>query len=213
MTVLGFGYAAAIGPRPAGTQCMTTDPLFTHIRIVLGIVLGLGLTTLLKGMARFVQHPGRDHIYWVHMGWAISMFILLVHFWWWEFGLSHVHPWSFVAYAFLILYVVVLFLLCTVLFPDDLAEYTGWHDYFQSRRGWFFGIMAVLYLIDFGDTLIKGHDYYRRFNVEYPIRNVAMIGLCLIAMKVRSETFHRCFVVAAIVYELSWIYRLYDYLD
>jgi hypothetical protein len=192
---------------------MATDPQFMHIRIVLGIVLGLALTVLLKGMARFVQHPGREHIYWVHMGWAISMFVLLVHFWWWEFRLIHVHPWSFLAYAFLILYVVVLFLLCTLLFPDDLAEYAGWRDYFQSRRAWFFGIMATLYLIDFGDTLIKGNPYYRHFGIEYPIRNVVYIVLSLVAMRVRSETFHRCFVVFAIVYELSWIYRLYDYVE
>ncbi|MFC3550209.1 hypothetical protein ACFOLC_04195 [Lysobacter cavernae] len=192
---------------------MTTDPQFMHIRIVLGIVLGLALTTLLKGMARFVQHPGRERIYWVHLGWAISMFVLLVHFWWWEFSLIHVHPWSFIAYAFLIGYVVVLFLLCTLLFPDDLADYSGWRDYFQSRRGWFFGIMAVAYLIDFVDTLIKGRPYYHHFGIEYPIRNITMIALCLVAMKLRSEAFHRGFVVVAVLYELSWIYRLYDYVQ
>ena len=32
-------------------------------------------------------------------------------------------------------------------------------------------------------------------------------------MKVKSERFHRAFVAFAIVYELSWIYRLYDYLE
>ena len=39
-----------------------------------------------------------------------------------------------------------------------------------------------------------------------------MVVLCLVAMKVSNETFHRAFVAFAILYELSWIYRLYDYL-
>jgi len=194
------------------TTAAASDPQFAHIRIVLGIVLGLALTTLLKGLAKFVQHPGRERIYIVHLGWALSMFILLVHFWWWEFGLLRVHPWSFTSYAFLILYVVVLFLLCTLLFPDDLADYSGWRDYFQSRRAWFFAIMAASYAIDFVDTLIKGKPYYEHFGVEYPIRNALMVVLCLVAIKVSNEKFHRAFVTFAILYELSWIYRLYDYL-
>lgn len=129
---------------------------FLHIRVLLGIVLGLAITTLLKGLARFVQHPGRERVYGVHIAWALSMFTLLAHFWWWEFRLVHVAQWSFVAFAFLILYVVVLFVLCTLLFPDDIGDYQGWRDYFLSRRQWFFGIMAASYVIDFGDTLIKG---------------------------------------------------------
>lgn len=191
----------------------STDPIFVHVRIVLGIVLGLALTTLLKGMARFVQHPGRERIYWVHLGWAITMFIFLTHFWWWEFGLSHVQRWSFPTYTFLILYVVVLYLLCTLLFPDDLAEYAGWRDYFQSRRVWFFGIMAAAYLVDFLDTWIKGATYFHGLTGEYMARNFAMIALCLVAMATRSEWFHRAFVAAAAVYELFWIYRLYDFID
>lgn len=189
------------------------DQQFPHIRILLGIILGLGITTLLKGMARFVQHPGRERIYWVHFAWAVSMFVLLAHFWWWEFRLTHVHPWSFVSYAFLIGYVVMLFLLCTLLFPDDIGDYGSWHDYFQSRRQWFFGLMASTYLIDFGDTLIKGRGYFASFGIEYPLRNLGYVLLCLVAMKTRSENFHRTFVLASLVYQASWIYRMFDFVD
>lgn len=189
------------------------EPQFLHIRVLLGIILGLAITTLLKGMARFVQHPGRERIYWVHLGWAVSMFILLTHFWWWEFRLIHVHAWTITAYAFLIFYVVVLFLLCTLLFPDDIGDYSGWQDYFQSRRKWFFGIMALSYLIDFIDTAIKGSLYFQSRGPEYPLRNLGFVLMCLIAMRTRSEWFHRAFVVAGILYELSWIYRLYDFVD
>ena len=40
-----------------------------------------------------------------------------------------------------------------------------------------------------------------------------LITLCLIATRVRAEGFHRAFVAFAMVYELSWIYRLYDYMQ
>jgi hypothetical protein len=177
---------------------------------VLGILLGLAITRLLMGLARFVQHPGRQKVYGVHVGWAAFLFVLLTHFWWWEFRLVHVHDWTFVVYAFLICYVVLIFLLCTLLFPDDLDEYTGYRDYFLSRRVWFFGLMALSFLLDLGDTLIKGKAYLHSLTAEYPVRNAAYIVLCLVAMRVRSERFHAAFVIAAIAYECLWIYRLYD---
>lgn len=183
---------------------------FLHIRVVLGILLGLAITRLLTGLARFVQHPGRQKVYGIHVGWAVFLFILLTHFWWWEFRLIHVHDWTFVIYAFLICHIVLLFLLCTLLFPDNLDEYTGYRDYFLSRRVWFFGLLALSFLLDFGDTLIKGTDYLRSLTVEYPIRNAAYIVLCLVAMRTRSERFHAAFVAAAIAYECLWVYRLYD---
>jgi hypothetical protein len=48
---------------------------------------------------------------------------LLVHFWWWEFWLVEIPIWTFQVYAFLGFYVILLFLLRTLLCPDDLGDY------------------------------------------------------------------------------------------
>jgi hypothetical protein len=32
--------------------------VYLHIRVIIGVVLGLGLTRILSGVARIVQHPG-----------------------------------------------------------------------------------------------------------------------------------------------------------
>ncbi|QDH69569.1 hypothetical protein [Marilutibacter alkalisoli] len=185
---------------------------YPHIRILMGMVLGLSITVLLKGLAQFVQHPGRQKVYWVHIGWAIMMFVLLVHFWWWEYRLVHIDEWTFVKYGFLIFYIVLFFLLCTLLFPDDLREYSGYRDYFMSRRKWFFGLMALSYVLDLGDTLLKGRFYFEELGTEYLIRNALYVALCLVAIRTRSQAFHFGFVAIALLHELSWIYRLYDYL-
>lgn len=184
---------------------------FVHVRIVLGILLGLAVARLLTGLARFVQHPGRQKAYGVHIGWAVFLFILLTHFWWWEFRLAHLRDWTYLVYAFLIAYIVLLFLLCTLLFPDDIDDYDGYRDYFLSRRGWFFGLLALSFLLDVGDTLIMGKPYLHALTAEYPVRNLAYIALCLVAMRTRSQRFHATFVAAAIAYECLWIYRLYNH--
>ena len=186
---------------------------FVHVRILLGILLGLGITRLLSGLARFVQHPGRQRVYGVHLGWALFLFVLLTHLWWWEFRLTSVQDWTYAIYAVLIANIVQLYLLCTLLFPDDISEYAGFSDYFHSRRGWFFALLALWFAIDLLDSLVKGREYLQAMGNAYLLRNGTYIVLCLAAIRVRAEWFHRAFVVAAIALEAWWIVHLYPHLQ
>jgi hypothetical protein len=137
--------------------------LFTHVRIIMGLVVGLGITRLLVGIASFVQHPGRDRVSLLHGLWVGSILLELVLFWWWEFALSRFTAWSFGVFLFLIAYSVVLFLLAALLFPDNIAEYAGYEDYFIKRRRWFFGLLASGFVLDVVDSVIKGGlDHWNR---------------------------------------------------
>lgn len=193
-------------------QLSPPDPqLFSHIRILISLVVGLGLTRLLSGVSRIIQHPAGKPVYWVHLGWVLFVFVSLVQFWWWEFRLGHlVQHWHFIYYLYIIVYVTLYFLACTLLFPDNLDEYSGYRDYFMSRRKWFFGFLAAIFVVDMGDTLIKGHAYFDSLGVEYPLRNITYVGVCLVAMKTQNARFHAAFIVAALVYQFSWILRIYE---
>lgn len=188
-----------------------SDPtqLFTHVRIIIGVVLGLGLTHLLRHAVEIVQHPRRHGIWWVHLVWVASTFLYLVHFWWWEFHLLLIHDWNFASYLFVVLYAVLLYLLCVLLFPDDLSGYRGYRDYFLSRRAWFFGTLAVVYVVDFLDTWLKGAAYLHALGPEYAVRGLVFVILCLIAMRTRNARFHGAFAVLGILYQMSFILRRY----
>ncbi len=189
---------------------VTAAEVFPHIRIVIGMVVGLGVTRLLTGLARMIQHPDRDAIYGVHLAWVASLLLYLVHFWWWEFGLFGIEDWTFGTYLFVIGYAVTLFLLCALLFPDSMADYSGYEDFFLARRGWFFGLLAATYGMDVIDTLIKGEEHFARFGIEYLIRTPLLIALCLIAIWTRDRRFHIAFVAFTLIYQISWIARLFD---
>lgn len=184
--------------------------IFPHIRIVMGMVIGLGVTRLLSGVARIVQHPGQVRLYPVHLAWVGLMLLLLIHFWWWEFGLYHITEWTFGKYLFIILYAVVLFLLCALLFPDSMQDYSSYEDYFYSRRAWFFGLLASTYLLDVVDTLIKGEEHFRAFGTEYLFRTPVLVLLCLVAIATRNKVFHTVFVTLALIYQTTFIFRLFD---
>ncbi|MGI4941845.1 MAG: hypothetical protein ACRYHQ_15005 [Janthinobacterium lividum] len=189
---------------------MPQADIFLHLRVVMGIVLGLSLARLLNGTARFVQHPGRQAIYLVHLGWVAWTVLLLVHFWWWEFLLVTIPQWTFGLYLFVFAYIVLLFLLCTLLYPDDLGGYTGYENYFFSRRRWFFGLLGATFVFDFVDTVLKGASHYAGFHGEYLVRIPAYLLLCGIAMTTTNRWFHGGFVMVSLVYEISWILRFSD---
>ena len=69
--------------------------LFPHVRIVMGMVVGLGITRILMGLAGIIQHRTRPRLSLIHLLWAGSMLLELVFFWWWEFELSTIDTWSF----------------------------------------------------------------------------------------------------------------------
>lgn len=190
------------------------DPnVFAHLRIVISMVVSLGIARLLTGLARFVAHPGHKPPYVAHLLWVLSLLLMLIHFWWWEFALSHLDEWRFGTYAFVVGYAALYFMLCAILFPDNLNEYTGYRDYFLSRRAWFFGLLALAYLVDVGDTLIKGRDVLHAQGLEYPLRTAGYVILCTAAVRVRNARFHVAFAVLNLVYQVSWIAREYDRLQ
>ncbi|MBN9549566.1 MAG: hypothetical protein J0H31_12000, partial [Alphaproteobacteria bacterium] len=104
------------------TEIASQHDIFPHIRIIMGMVIGLGVTRLLSGTARIVQHPRQYRLYTVHIAWVASVLLMLVHFWWWEFGLYAIENWTFGKYLFIIVYAITLFLLCALLFPDSIGN-------------------------------------------------------------------------------------------
>jgi hypothetical protein len=184
--------------------------VFEHCRLIMGMVLSLAVARLLNGLARFIQHPKKMRIFSVHLCWVFAILLHLIHFWWWEFRLIHVERWTFEIYLMLISYSISIFLLCALLFPDDMGEYSGFEDYFMSRRKWFFGIFGASFLIDLADTALKGQAHFESLGWEYPLRCAAYIVMCIVGMLSPNKKLHLAFVLIALVYELSYIFRLFD---
>jgi hypothetical protein len=187
----------------------SSPDLYLHVKVVISIIVGLCITTLLNGFARFVQHPKRAKVSVLHLGWAVSLLLWIIHFWWWEFRLTLVPQWTFAIYFFIILYAILFYFLCTLLFPSDLHDYSGYEDYFLSRRKWFFGILAATLVADVIDTNLKGSVYLHSLGVEYPVRIVVGLIVCFVAMFVRNRRVQLGLLALSLLYQVSFILRLY----
>ena len=184
--------------------------VYGYIRTVMSMVIGLSLAQLLTRLAGFVQSPGKNRVYFVHIGWVLSMFLYIIHLWWWEYRLQSLQVITFAVYLFLICFCCLFYFLCVLLNPPSIDEYGGFEEYFISRRRWFFGLLAVTYAVDLIDTWLKGGAYFHSLGWEYPTRNVVYIVLCIVAAMTANRRFQAAFVTVGLIYQITWIFRLYD---
>ncbi len=180
--------------------------LFEYISVLTSIIIGLGMAHLLRGLAQLVQHPGRHKIYWVHLLWVGFMFFNMVFFWWWEFSLATLDVWLFQNYLFIVAYAVVLYLLCALLFPTDLEGYSGFEDYFLSRRTWFFGLLGLTMVIDLYDTWLKGAEHFANLGWDYKIFTVVNISAAVIGAATRRRRVHAAIAVILFAYQIQWAF-------
>jgi hypothetical protein len=172
--------------------------MFNYVMVLASVIIGLGITHLLTGVAGVIQHPNRAKVYWIHLAWVAATFLRAIFWWWFEFQFSTVTKWTFSLYFFVLTYALLIYLWCALLFPRDLAGYDGYKDYFYSRRKWCFGVGLAAVVADIADTLLKGTAHFVALGPLYIGLQVLWTVLFLIALRTRNERFHACFVLVAI---------------
>lgn len=180
------------------------DQLFLHIRVVLSIILGLSITTLLTGIASIIEHPKRHRWSPIHLGWVAWAMIAVVTFWWWEYRLNAVPVWTFGTYLFVIAYASLYFLLASLLFPGDVQEYGSYEAYLIARRRWFFGLIALITLMDIADTMLKGMDRWQALGAAYPVRIVVLLLICAAGAMVTRRSVQLALALVALAYQAAY---------
>lgn len=186
---------------------------FFHVRVIIGLVAGLTMTRLLTGLAGFVQHPSRQQIYPIHLGWCVYLLLSVMLFWWFEYNLVAVDRWTFQTYFFVVAYAALYFFTSTLLFPDRLGDYAGFANYFHARQHWFYGLLAAIFVADVVDSALKGPEHLAALGPLYLWRQAGLTALALVAVWVRDRRFHGGFVIVALLAQLWWIARHFEVLE
>jgi hypothetical protein len=174
---------------------------FNYVMVLASVIVGLAVTHLLQGVAKLIQHPDRQKLYWVHLLWVALMFLNALFLWWWEFELSGMKHWTFELYLFVLSFSVVLYLICAVLMPSELGDYASYRAYYFSRRRWLFGLLLLFSFMDLADSAIKGPAHLSELGWPYYAVVGTRSALLLMAMKTRNSKFH-AFVVLLFIAQL-----------
>jgi hypothetical protein len=173
---------------------------FSYISIVPSIIIALGLTRLLTGIGRIVERRNKVKTYWVHIVWSFNLFLFMALNWWILFRWAPEQIWSFPLFMFLLLTPTVCFLLSVVLFPDPFLEVMDFKEHYYKDNRWFFSLAALLPLLDFLDTFLKGMPHLIAQGPLYLITISLMTALSLVAVFTKNQTYHKFFSVFFLVY-------------
>src|SRR5689334_16712007 len=95
---------------------------FEYITVFISIILGLGVTQILTGIADLVHQSGRVKVYWPHLVWVLLVLVLHVLEWYITFDLRTFNAWRLPVFLFVLLYPIVLFVTARLLFPFGLSD-------------------------------------------------------------------------------------------
>jgi len=138
--------------------------LFEFLMVLVSIIVGLGVTELLTGVARLLRARGTTRYYWVHGALTASIFVALLQQWWETWGLRGAPEWSFAALLLMLVGPICLFLIAHLLFPEVTQAADVEAYYFGPMRPvWVLAVVAIVGStcfrpIVFGEALIAFHN-------------------------------------------------------
>src|SRR5688572_9367202 len=95
---------------------------FEYVIVLISIILGLGITTILTGVAELIKHGKPLKIYTPYIIWIVLIFVLHIQDWWISYQLMSVKVWTLHFFLLVILYPINLYILAHLLFPGTLSK-------------------------------------------------------------------------------------------
>jgi hypothetical protein len=182
---------------------------FEFISVLLSIVVGLAFTRVLSGVARALEIRRRIRFYWVQGVWTANVALLLVVFWWAVlFSHADSEVWLFPSFALLLVYSVLIFLQAALILPSDLGEGADLEAHFFEVRPWFFSLLALTTVAEFGDTLLHGgFERVVAFGPGYWIILVSGVTLSTVGARSANRRFHEFYSILFFLGMSIWVVR------
>ncbi|MDH5398580.1 MAG: hypothetical protein OEX02_10555 [Cyclobacteriaceae bacterium] len=121
---------------------------FEYIMVLISLILGLGLTQLLFGVANLLTRWSNVKVYLPHAICIVVVFGLHVQEWWVNYIYSYaIETWHFSVFFSLLVYPIFLFIMARLLFPLSLdAKIIDLKQFYLAnyRSFYFFGLLLVL---------------------------------------------------------------------
>ena len=137
--------------------------LFDYLAVFYSLIIGLTVTRVLAGFAALITH--RKKVVWYLPFVLWGLFLLLFSGWeWWLISRWRAETsWTFPLYFFISIRPSLLYFATHILIPDfaELGE-VDLKAHFDRTVSWVGILFAIVVLLGFVDTALKGSDYFMR---------------------------------------------------
>jgi len=179
---------------------------FEYLSVFISIILGLAIVHLLGGVSLILDRRVTARLYWVHMVWVLNMFSLITWIWWGNWQLNGIESFSPAHYIAMVLFSVVVYLMCGLLFPIKGKEVEDFHEQFEMNRARFFYLGEALLVA----AVLKGHVDRQVLSEPNTLeRTIMFITLALLfgtASRSKSQVLHGSLALMFFALTMRWIF-------
>lgn len=169
---------------------------FEYVTVLISIILGLGITQIVTGVADIIHSWERSKLYWPHVLWILLVFFLHIYEWWTIYDLRQYESWRLPTFLFITLYPINLFVLARILFPSQAGgEDVDYREfYFDNYRKFFLSII-ILNVLGILDNLFVTD---RELTEQLPQIAILLVLTPMVVRKITTEWVHQLIVTAMI---------------
>ena len=157
---------------------------FEFLSVLVSIVIGLGLTHLLRGLGHAYYFGRGSRMDAAHVAWTITVFFILVLNWWVFLLWRDFSDWTFSAFFLVILWTTSLYALSLALYPPGLSRGADYRRLFVDNRTWFLTTFTVMCLLDILVTTMRDQQLPDPFYLGF-VGHFALISAVGIAVRKR----------------------------
>jgi hypothetical protein len=181
-----------LSPSFAVCKFLTMTP-FEYVTVLISIILGLGITQIVTGVADIIHQWEKMKLYWPHALWIWLVFIMHIHEWWNTYDLRQHQSWYLISFLFVILYPIILFVLARILFPfGNMEAETDFKVFYFSNYRKFFLIVIVLASLAIAQDLLMESLPWE----DEILKLIIVASLSVVALKKwNNETLHKLIVL------------------
>jgi hypothetical protein len=145
---------------PLRAARMPIAPTPDYLFVLVSIIIGLGISQVLTGVARTIVHRRRVRLYWVWAVAALLVFLAHVQLWWGTFSVGQtVAKGSFLDFMLFLLSPIAPYLSAAVVMPDfEDDDFVDLREHFLENHRSYFVLLALVPLLNGVRSLVISHD-------------------------------------------------------
>lgn len=162
---------------------------FEFLAVFISIVIGLGVTHILYGLARLIHNRGQQQVAMLHFVWTLNVVLILLLNWWVLFLWADYPAWSFDIYLLLIGWGIALYMLAVILYPPDIKKEDSFEEIFEQNRKWLFGTFIVFVALDVAQTAVRGQLLEPKIYLPFVLHYAALAAIGIPVANKRYQIF------------------------
>lgn len=171
---------------------------FEFLAVFISIVIGLGVTHILYGLARIIYNRSRQQLSMLHIIWTVNVLLIVLLNWWIFFLWSDYPEWSFDIYLLLICWAIPLYMMTVVLYPPDIAPDVSYDALFEQNRKWLFGTFLLFVAIDVVETAVRGELFRPKYFLVFVLHYAVLAAIAIFTPNRRYQLFFAWYMLGSL---------------